>query len=425
MTPSPSAVDDSREIFDPMSAPSHEELVAILQQMQDETPVYYWSRHNMWVVTRYDTVLDILRDPSIFSVEGKMTAKDEWYSPKVWSMLESTSHRRGSGTKVMGTADGSEHTRLREPFKQAFQPRSINRYEVMVREVCEELLAELRPRGRANWLKDFAKPLPMRVILDVLGLPRGDAATLGRWSDSLMDLIAATLSPQAQEERATDVVAFEQYMRDAMATRRAEPGRYPGLMDQVLTSMAAGELDSMTDDELVASWTMEMLIGGHETTASALTSSLSHLLEDRSRWEALCADPEQIPKAVEEFLRYEPPVVGFFRHTTRETEIAGVSVPAGAQVFWVNYAANHDRRRFENPDTLDVARPNVGSHLAFGKGVHNCLGAPLARLELRVAYQVLTEQMKDLRLAPDQGPLEYVPSIRMRVPRGLEVEWYQ
>jgi cytochrome P450 len=409
--------------FDPMSAPSHDELVAVLRRLREDTPVYYWADHDMWIVTQYDAVINILRDADTFSAQGKMTARDDWYTPEVWDLLTPTSHRRNSGTMVMGTADGDQHKRLREPFKRAFQPRSINSYETMVRQVCHDLIANLRPQGRAEWMREFAKPLPMRVILDVLGLPQSDAGTLGRWSDSLMDLITATMAPELQAERARDVVAGEEYMRDAMDARRAEPGKYPGLMDEVLGLIANGTFDSLTDDELTASWTMEMLIGGHETTASALVSSLRHVLADRDLWDTMRSDPSSIPNAVEEFLRNEPPTYGFFRHTTTETVVAGTTLPAGVQVYWLNYAANHDAARFLEPDSIKLDRTNASSHLSFGKGVHNCIGAPLARLELRVAYEVLTQELPGLRLAPDQGELEYVPSLRMRVPRGLRVEW--
>jgi cytochrome P450 len=413
----------SRAVFDPMSTPPHDELVEMLNRLRADAPVYYWEDHDMWVVTEYDAVMAILRDPETFIAEGKAVAPDNWYSPRVWGMLEPTSHRRGGAAKVMGASDGADHKRLREPFKKAFQPRSINGYEDMVRGVCRQLLEDLLARGEAEWMTEFAKPLPMSVILSVLGLPQSDARILGRWSDSLMDLMTRSMTPEEQEARAQDTVDCETYIRAAMAERRAEPGKFPGLMDDVLTSIAQGIHEPMSEDELTASWTMEMLIGGHETTASTLVSSLRHMMARRELWDALCVDPSLIPNAVEEFLRVEPPTFGFFRHTSVETVIAGMTIPAGAQVYWVNFAANHDESHFRDPDRIEFGRSNAASHLSFGRGVHTCIGAPLARLELTVAYQVLTEMIPSIRAAADQDELAYVPSIRMRVPTGFRVEW--
>jgi cytochrome P450 len=408
--------------FDPMSTPSHDELVAVLHEFQHHAPVYYWDKFDMWIVSEYAPIDHVLRDAATFSARGKLTAGDDWYSPAVWDTLESTSHRRGGGTAVMGSSDGEDHKRLRDPFKGAFQPRSINSYEGLVAEVCSELLSELRPLGAAEWVSQFGKVLPMRVVLEILGLPRSDAHLLGRWSDSLIDLTTATLGPAAQLEKAQDVAGFEAYMRSAMQERRRQPGKYPGLMDDILSAISSGR-EQMNDDELVASWTIEMLLGGHETTAAALTTSLWHFLNDRRLWDRLCAEPAVIGGAVEEMLRYEPPTLGLFRQTTVETTIAGTTLPAGARVYWLNYGANHDEKHFNAPDRIDLDRTNASSHLTFGKGVHNCIGAPLARLEMRVAYEQLVSWLPGIRLAPEQGALEYKPSIRLRTPRALHVEW--
>jgi cytochrome P450 len=170
------------ESFDPMSTPSHDELVAVLHEFQRHAPVYYWDKFDMWIVSEYASIDHVLRDAATFSARGKLTAGDDWYSPVVWDTLESTSHRRGGGTAVMGSSDGNDHKRLRDP----------------------------------SGYHKFGKVLPMRVVLEILGLPRSDAHLLGRWSDSLIDLTTATLGPAAQLEKAKDVAGFEAYMRSAI-----------------------------------------------------------------------------------------------------------------------------------------------------------------------------------------------------------------
>jgi cytochrome P450 len=416
-----SSIDEIEDRFDPMAMPSHEEFVALAHTMQDLAPVYYWKRYDMWVVTQYAAVLEILRETSTYSVRGKLSATSEWYTDETWQILGPTSQRMGAATMVMGSADPPDHERLRGPFKKAFQPRAINLYEPLVREICEELVDEIYPRGAAEWSSQFAKLVPMRVILQMLGLPRSDAAQLARWSDSMVDLTSAVLDPAEQADRARDVAAFEDYMRDATARRRAEPGKYPGLMSDVLAAIADGQ-EQMTDDELAATWTIEMLLGGHETVGGSLVSSLHRMLTNRPLWDELCADPSKIPDAVEELLRYESAALGLFRRTTKEVTLCGVTIPEGSRIYFLNYVANHDPRQFPDPERVQFDRPNASSHLTFGKGLHNCIGAPVARLEMKVAYEVLTRRMPGLRVA-QREPLEYSPSFRVRVPKRLYVEW--
>jgi cytochrome P450 len=217
------------------------------------------------------------------------------------------------------------------------------------------------------------------------------------------------------------LVAFEQYIRAQMAERRKVPGM-PGLMSEVLRQVDSGNF-SMSDDELVASFTIEMVLGGHEATAGMLVSSLYHLLADQSRWARLVAAPNLIDNGVEECLRYEPPTLGLFRTTTRAVEIAGTEIPAGARIFWLNTSANHDPRQFEDPDAFRLERKDARTHLTFGSGRHSCIGSPLARLELRVAYQEMVKHLPSLRLARDETGGAFHSSLRLRIRRELNVEW--
>jgi cytochrome P450 len=410
------------DAFDPLDAPSRAELIAFLDDIRRTEPVAYWARYDMWVVTRYETVLRVLRQPELFSVQGKLTAKDDWYSPEVWQILAGTSHRQGGNTQVMGSADSAEHTRLRDPFKAAFLPRTVKGYETLVRELCDDLVTELMPAGRAEWQGAFAKVFPMRVILRLLGLPVSDASMLGAYSDALIALTTLSAPPEQRPPLAEQARAFEDYMRDAVAARRKDPERFPGLMTDVVQMIQQGSA-TMSEDELAASFTIEMLLGGHETTAAALTCSLWHLLHERSRWDALRADPSRIPPAMEELLRFEPVTLGLFRTATADAELDGVAIPAGARIFWLGHAANYDPAQFEHPDELELGRANAATNLTFGSGIHHCIGAPLARLEMRVAYTTLTSRLPSLRLVYPMVPLEYKPSLRMRSPVELEVEW--
>lgn len=407
--------------FDPISAPSYEELMDIIHTAHKDEPVFYWEKGDMWIVTRYDSVSKVLLDDKGFSAKGKLSTSRDQFTPEAWSVLEGTTYRNGS-TPVMGSEEGEEHLRLRKPFQGPLSPRDLATYESLVRETCENLLDELAPRGRAEWLSEFGKPFPMRVVLAVLGLPAQDAARLGKWSDDLISLTTSSLAPEEQLRCAESVSLFQQYMREAIAECRAHPDK-PGMMSSIIRGVDVGSF-KLNDDELVASFTVEMLLGGHETTAAALVSGLYHLLVDRSeRWERVVRQPGLIPNTTEELLRFEPPTLGLFRRTTAPVEIDGKQIPAGAQVYWLNMAANHDPEQFDQPACLHLERSNARMHLAFGKGRHACIGSGLARMEMNIALAALVERFPALRLAEGQKSMTYVPSSRMRMPRELHVEW--
>lgn len=405
--------------FDPAAAPGFDELLEVMRRAREEVPVFYWAPYDMWVVTRFDDVLAILRDAERFTTKDKLKQLAHRYTPETREILAGTS-RGGEGALTMGIVDGAEHTRLRKPFISRLTKRGVREHEAAIRMRCEELVDALADRGEAEWMRDFALPLPLATIVDVMGLPPEDADRLAGWSANLLHLLNKPMGPEEQAACAREVVAFEDYLRQQMSRLREAPRA--GLLSEIVQGVADGSV-VMSENEILGTFTMELILGGHETTATALVTSLYHLLRDRGRWQALCADPTTIPTVVEELLRYEPPLIGLFRLTTTDVEVAGTTIPAGARVYWCNMAANHDERQFADADRIWPERPNNATHLSFGDGLHHCLGAHLARLELRVAYETLTARLPSLRLAPGQGPLTYHPSVQMRSPEALHVEW--
>ena len=247
-------------------------------------------------------------------------------------------------------------------------------------------------------IERFAWPLPLRVMGELLGVPRADLPRLHRWSQDWLTLYQQTGTIEERVGHARGFVEFQRYFVRALEDREREP------RDDLMTALLAARTalpDPLTIQE-VAGVPLDLLVAGHVTVTRAIGSALVLLL-DRPEHLARATDPEQVAAVVEEVLRLESPAQGLFRTTTRQVELAGVTLPKGARLMVHFGSANRDREHFGRADEFDPSRPELGRHLAFGKGIHFCIGAPLARLELRIALPLLLRRLPNLRLAPDDA----------------------
>jgi cytochrome P450 len=292
--------------------------------------------------------------------------------------------------------DPPRHRQFRSLVSQAFTPRAIARLEPRIAELTEELLDRTEGRTRIELVADLAYPLPVTVIAELLGVPAADRPRFKLWADAL--LAHDTIDPRDTEELdqvTAELRKFHDYLREHVERRRAEPRA------DLLTDLVAAEIDGqrLTDQEIVGFATV-LLLAGHITTTLLLGNALLCLDEHQDAQDALRADPAAIPRAVEEVLRYRSPVTHTTRVTAREVRIGDAHIARGELVAAWLLSANHDERQFERPDEFVVDRhPNP--HVAFGKGIHFCMGAPLARLEARVALGVLLRRCARLRVDPD------------------------
>ncbi|MYT27773.1 cytochrome P450 [Streptomyces sp. SID8354] len=322
-------------------------------------------------------------------------------------------------SRSMLATDPPDHGRLRKLAMAAFTPAAVSRLEPRVREIAERLAAalgraaEAAGGGPVDLVEGFAAPLPIAVICELLAVPDADRAAVRRWSD---DLFAAA-DPDTTD-RASHALAG--YMTELIAARRAAPG------DDVLSGLIAARDagDRLTEPELV-SLAVLLVVAGHETTANLIGNGLLALLRDDALRARLRDDPGLLPKAVEEFLRFDAPVtLATFRYATEPFELGGVRIGAGDVVLVSPGGANRDPARFDAPDTVRLDRPAPGGHLAFGHGPHHCLGAPLARAEARIAFEVLLARFPELRPVTDErggnedGPGGGVTWRRTRLMRG-------
>ncbi|MGH9443463.1 MAG: cytochrome P450 family protein [Thermoanaerobaculia bacterium] len=355
-------------------------------------PVPGWKR--AWLVTRYDDVAGLLKDDRFAKDPLRAVSGTKEKQPWIPRFLRPLARN-------MLDVDPPDHTRLRAIVQKAFTPKFVDALEPRIRSLTEELLDRVRPS--MDLIDAYALPLPATVIAEMLGIPASDRHRFHRWSQRIVSL---TPSPAGLLAGTPAAIAFLRYIRRLAAQRRAAPG------DDLLSALVAAEEegDRLTADELVA-MVFLLLIAGHETTVNLIGNGVLALLEQRTEWERLRADPGLFPSAVEELLRFGSPLLtATERYARVDVAVAGTTIPRGSLVYAALASANRDEGQFPSPDVLDVGR-NPNRHLAFGFGVHYCLGAPLARLEGRIAIEALIRRFPALRLA--------VPHSRLRWRRGL------
>jgi cytochrome P450 len=297
--------------------------------------------------------------------------------------------------------DAADHDRLRGLVSKAFTPRMIEGLRPRIQQVADELLDGVEPHGRADLIADFAFPLPVTIICELLGVPPDDRADFRVWTAKL----ARSLDPSTNADDAVDIVragdeaaeAFGAYFRELIERRRSEP------RDDLVTALIQAQEgeDKLTTDELLATFVL-LLVAGHETTTNLIGNGTLALLRNRGELEKLRADlsPERVRVAIEELLRYEPPVVVVLRIASEDVPLGGTVTPGGHDVYVVIAAANRDPAQFSDPDRLDITRSD-NRHLTFSGGPHFCLGAPLARLEGQIAIATLLRRFPDIALTDD------------------------
>jgi cytochrome P450 len=346
----------------------------------------------VFIVYRYDDVAEVLRDNQTFS-----------------SSLILAFFGEALGKHVMLGMDEPEHRRHRALVSSAFTQRALARREnELVERVGSELIDRFAERGRADLVREFTFPYPTQIIAGLLGLPREDYAQFQRWSISL-------LSITVNRERAVAASkALREYFVPILSARRAEP------RDDLISSLAGAEIDEeKLADEEIFSFLRLLLPAGVETTYRSTGNLLFGLLSNPEQLEAVRADRSLIPQAIEEAVRWEPPLLTITRVATRDTALGGVPIPAGSTVMPMLGSANRDEERWSDPDRFDIFR-EPKPHIGFGHGTHVCLGMHLARLEMRVALSLLLDRLPGLRLDPE-GEDPHIRGQVFRSPTSLPV----
>lgn len=357
-----------------------------------------------YVVSRYEDVLAVLRDGETFSAG---------FNPGFGSSRLTLNERPESVNKIMAEGfpecpalahtDGATHKHHRGLVNRAFTPRQVAKVEPLILAVADDLIDRFIERGHAEMLSEFSGPLPLTMISDALGLPRNDLPLFMEWTESLQGIRARVVPEDEFVERAHKWVAFQHYFADVVEDRLSHPG--DDLASAILQSGAAGE-QALKPGELMNIF-VQLILGGNETAASTFNSGLLTLAANPEEQERLRTKPDLIPDFVEEVLRRDSPVLGIPRIATKPTRVGGVDIPQGARLLILFGSANRDNDMFGEPDDFNLTRDNVRSHLAFGQGIHFCVGAPLARAELRIGFEQLLARLGPFTLATGYEP-EYV-----------------
>ncbi|MFF9479878.1 cytochrome P450 [Streptomyces sp. NPDC014733] len=367
-----------------------------------------------WLVTRYDDVRAALADPRL-SLDRRHATPGSYRGFALPPALDAN----------LLNMDPPDHTRVRRLVVRAFTPGRVEALRPSVRRLADELLDAVEPAGRADLLADYAGQLPIVVICDLLGIPRADRRDFRAWTDRLI-----TPDPSRPELMKQAVGELFAYFTGLIATKRAHPAddllselvAVRDTPDATAPDAPAPGGDRLSEDELT-SLAFLILFAGYENTVHLIGNAVLALLDHPEQLQALCRNPAELPNAVEEFMRFDPPAPLAIRRFPREDlEIGGVRVPAGDCVLLSVASANRDEARFPAADRLDLAR-GLSGHLALGHGIHHCLGAPLARMETAVALGALLERFPGLRLDVPRESLTHRRTLRARGLNSLPVTW--
>lgn len=348
--------------------------------MRANQPVFR-DRNGLAAAATYQAVLDAERNPELFSNTGGIRPDQP-------------------GMPYMIDMDDPAHVLRRKLVNSGFTRKRVMDKVPSIERLCDTLIDGVCERGEADFVRDIAAPLPMAVIGDMLGVLPEEREMLLKWSDDLVCGLSSTVDEQTIMKLMETFAAYTEFTKNVITKRRAEP------TDDLFSILVNAEVDGerMSDDEIVFE-TLLILIGGDETTRHTLSGGTEQLLRHRDQWESLVADPELLPGAIEEMLRWTSPVKNMCRTLTADTEFHGTSLKAGEKIMLMFESANFDEAVFGDPDNFRIDR-NPNSHVAFGFGSHFCLGNQLARLELKLMLGKVLQRLPDLRLAdPSALPL--------------------
>ena len=373
-------------------------------------PVHFSAAIQAWVLTAYEDCERVLREADTFS-SSSFTA-----SGQLATVLQQQRREFPLGeVPTVLNSDPPVHTRLRTLLNRAFTPRAIEGLRPHIEEIAASLLADAgRTGGRFDAVTGFAQPLPIIVIAELLGVPPSDRDQLKEWSTAIANTTNVLNTEGALVAARQATVELIAYMDKVVAQRRAAPGA------DIMTALVQAEEDGerLSHDELLA-FSILLLLAGHETTTNLIGNGLFALTEHPEQAARLRAEPDLLPSAVEEFLRYDSSVQGAVRFARETVEVGGRTIEQGSTLLLLLGAANRDPAQFPEPDALDVSRsPN--RHLSFGRGLHFCLGAPLARLEGDIAFRALLDRFPELRLA--EGGAQRSGTLVLRGMGKLELE---
>ncbi len=387
----------------------------IAHGLREEGPIFFSKELGYVVITRMEDIIEVFTDPDVYA---STNVQDPVFpiGKRAQDILAAPDF---NPVAVMSNRPEPDHGRIRVHTRAGFSRRRLKTLEPYIinrsHELLDQILAGPQPR---EFIDAFAFPLPGETVFRFIGFPASDDELLKDWCSDRKAFSWGRPSEQEQVEIAEKMLAYWRYCRDFTASKRDDPG------DDFASELIAAHLADPTDITYreVESVIYGLSFAGHEAVTALICNSLRSLLPRRDQWDQICADPTLIPNTVEEVVRFESSQISWRRITTQDTTLAGVDIPAGTPVFMNFASANRQPDLFENPDTFDIHRANANRNISFGKGIHFCLGATLAKLETRLVLEALVERMPTLELVEDQQ-IWSSPNITFRGPEQLLVKW--
>jgi cytochrome P450 len=402
-------------------SPMHPEILkapwVMNRRLREEAPVFQDPNTGLFFVSRYADVMEIARDHKTFSsrMMGPTRAMTGSEDPEVIEVLKSGYEN----VPTMLTEDPPNQRRYRKFVDGAFSPSSLKSLEPFIEGLSNELIDAFIDQGQCEFLSGFGVPLPLRVIVSQLGAPQEDLPLFRKWTEAFIGNLSQQLDREGTLQAAKDMVEFQHYFVDRMNERREEPA------DDILSKLVNASFDGeqpLTDAECL-SMLSQILVAGNETTSASLTEGIWLLIENPDQYQLLKDNPspEMISRLVEEVLRISSPSSNMFRRTTRDVEMHGVTIPENSILFARFASANQDDTQFPEASRFNLMRDNLKDQVAFGKGVHHCLGAALSRREMNIGFKVILERMENFRLAEGASEPEFSANALLHGMTGLDI----
>ncbi|TDG13320.1 cytochrome P450 [Seongchinamella unica] len=391
---------------------------AYYQRLRAESPVYRMPDTGFYLITNYELCREIIREPDIF-VSGvtPMNLNPEAAPEEVSAIYRDHGWMPAASCS---TSDPPRHTQVRALLSKLFTTAKVRSMVPHIRETAHHLVDGFMTGGECEFVNSFSHPLPMIIIAEQIGVSTRDLDTFKEWSDAIVEMFGMMISRQRQLECARLIVDMQHFFKQQIDLRREHP------QDDLLTILADSRYENGQEipmNELLTIVTVDLLASGNETTTAGISSGTMLLAEQPQLLATLKAEPELIPVFVEEVLRLESPAQGMFREVVKETTLGGTFFKPGDILSLRFGAANRDEAEFPDADQVNLQREKPGKHLAFGVGRHHCIGAPLARQEMLISFQVLIQRLEDIRLKYPAKAHPYTPSFFGRNLQALDIEF--
>lgn len=413
-TPTGCPFHQAGKIFDMFGAAYQADPATSLKSFQQELPIFYSETMGYWIITRYEDVKAIFRDPILFSARNVL----EKLMPSSEVAMDVLRHYNYGMNRTLVNEDEPIHMQRRRLLLDAFSPEALEPHQAFVRQLVKDKVDSFIYKGKADLVEEMLWEVPLTVALHFLGVDEEDMIELRKFAVAHTVNTWGKPSLADQMHVAEGVGRFWQFSGNLLTKMKQNPGGKGWMYDMIAKNREAPEI---VTDNYLHSMMMAIMVAAHETTSLASTNAIKLLLTYRQNWQKICENPALIPAAVEECLRHSGSVVAWRRQVKQDTVFNGIPFQAGDKLFLVMASANHDAEHFENPDDFDIYRDNAVEHLTFGYGAHQCMGKNIGRMEMCIFIEELTRRIPSLRLSEQN--FTYLPNTSFRGPEALWVEW--